>query len=47
MVHIDRRVTAAAGMFVFSTAVAASLVLLMINDPKSGSWLIADLGRIV
>jgi hypothetical protein len=32
MVHIDRRVTAAAGMFVFSTAVAASLVLLMIND---------------
>jgi hypothetical protein len=32
MVHIDRRVTAAAGMFVFSTAVAACLVLLMIND---------------
>ena len=32
MVHIDRRVTAAAGMFVFSTAVAASLVLLIIND---------------
>ena len=32
MVHIDRRVTAAAGIFVFSTAMAASLVLLMIND---------------
>jgi hypothetical protein len=32
MVHMDRRVTAAAGMFVFSTAVAACLVLLMIND---------------
>jgi hypothetical protein len=32
MVHIDRRVTAAAGMFVFSTAVAASLVLLAVND---------------
>jgi hypothetical protein len=32
MVHIDRRVTTAAGMFIFSTAVAASLVLLMIND---------------
>jgi hypothetical protein len=32
MVHMDRRATAAAGMFVFSTAVAACLVLLMIND---------------
>jgi hypothetical protein len=32
MVHLDRRPTAAVNMFVFSTAVAASLVLLMIND---------------
>jgi Protein of unknown function (DUF4239) len=32
MVHMDRRATTAAGMFVFSTAVAVSLVLLMIND---------------
>jgi Protein of unknown function (DUF4239) len=32
MVHIDRRVTTAAGMLIFSTAVAACLVLLMIND---------------
>lgn len=40
MVHIDRRVTAATGMFVFSTAVAASLVLLMINDRpfSAGGW---------
>jgi hypothetical protein len=32
MVHLDRRATAAVNLFVFSTAVAASLVLLMVND---------------
>ena len=32
MVHIDRRVTAAVNLFVFSTAMAACLVLLMAND---------------
>jgi hypothetical protein len=32
MVHLDRRATAAVNLLVFSTAVAASLVLLMIND---------------
>ena len=32
MVHLDRRATSAIYLFVFSTAVAASLVLLMIND---------------
>jgi hypothetical protein len=32
MVHIDRQVAAAANLFTFSTAVAACLVLLMVND---------------
>jgi hypothetical protein len=32
VVHLDRKATAALGMAIFSTAVAASLVLLMIND---------------
>ena len=32
VVHLDRKPTAALGMAIFSTAVAASLVLLMIND---------------
>ncbi len=32
MVHLDRRATSAINLFVFSTAVAAGLVLLMIND---------------
>lgn len=32
MVHIDRRVTAAINLAVFATAVAACLVLLMVND---------------
>jgi Protein of unknown function (DUF4239) len=32
MVHLDRRATAAVNMFVFSTAIAASVALLMIND---------------
>jgi Protein of unknown function (DUF4239) len=32
MVHIDRRVTAAVNLFVFSTAVASCLVLLMVHD---------------
>jgi hypothetical protein len=31
-VHLDRPVTAAAGLIIFSTAVASSLVLLMVND---------------
>jgi hypothetical protein len=32
VVHLDRKATAALGMVIFSTAVAASLILLMIND---------------
>lgn len=32
MVHIDRRVTVAVNLFAFSTAMAACLVLLMVND---------------
>lgn len=32
MVHIDRRATVAVNLFIFSTAVAACLVLLMVND---------------
>jgi hypothetical protein len=32
MLHIDRRVTAASSLFIFSTAVAACLVLLMVSD---------------
>jgi hypothetical protein len=32
MVHLDRRPTAAVNMLVFSTAIAASVALLMIND---------------
>jgi hypothetical protein len=32
MVHIDRRLTAAVNLFLFSTAVAACLVLLMVYD---------------
>ena len=32
VVHIDRTAAAATGMLIFSTAIAASLVLLMIND---------------
>jgi hypothetical protein len=32
VVHLDRKATAALGMAIFSTAIAASLVLLMIND---------------
>jgi hypothetical protein len=32
MVHFDHQIAAAAGIFIFSTAVAACLVLLMIND---------------
>ena len=32
MVHIDRRVTTAVNLFVFSTAMAACLVLFMAND---------------
>jgi hypothetical protein len=32
MVHIDRRATAAVNLGIFATAVAASLVLLMVND---------------
>jgi hypothetical protein len=31
-VHVDRLATAAVNLFVFSTAVAACLVLLMVND---------------
>ncbi len=42
MVHIDRRTTAAAGMILFSSAVAACLVLLMINDRpfRSGGFVV-------
>jgi hypothetical protein len=32
VVHLDRRPTALLGMVIFSTAIAATLVLLMIND---------------
>ncbi|MBV8869235.1 MAG: DUF4239 domain-containing protein, partial [Acetobacteraceae bacterium] len=32
MVHLDRRAATAAGLLIFSTAVAACLVLLMVND---------------
>ncbi len=32
MVHIERRVTTAVNLFIFATAVAACLVLLMVND---------------
>jgi hypothetical protein len=32
MVHIDRPVTIAVNLFIFSSAVAACLALLMVND---------------
>ncbi|MBV9220892.1 MAG: DUF4239 domain-containing protein [Methylobacteriaceae bacterium] len=32
MVHMDRQVTVATNLFMFSTAIAACLVLLMVND---------------
>jgi hypothetical protein len=32
MVHLDKPATAAVNLFIFSTAVAACLVLLMVND---------------
>ena len=37
MVHIDRRVTMAVSLFLFSTAVASCLVLLLINDRPFGA----------
>jgi Protein of unknown function (DUF4239) len=44
IVHLDRPITAAANLFIFSTAVAVCLILLMVNDhPFSRGGINADL----